>query len=154
MSEIRQAVQQDLKLIVNWTIKLHQHEDDGVLPVSDDLSEKLTQWLTKEMQNPNCLFLVAEVNQQPIGFIMACSIINDNGFLKSQIKGLIQLLWVDEKYRKSTVGKSLVNEILTCFKEINISHVECSYTANNQLAKNFWQSIGFIESSMTARKVL
>lgn len=154
MANIRQATLDDLSLIVNWTEQVHGHEDDGSLPTREDFSENLNLWLRTELNNPNSIFLIAEVSSKPVGFIFASSVMNDNGFLEYLFKGVIQIIWVDEEHRHQRIAHHLLNEIEACFLSININYVECSFTVKNQLAKQFWAVEGFTPSAMTARKFL
>jgi len=156
---IREATQNDLDLIVQFTLSLHAHEDDGEITASEHFADNLSKWLLVEINNPQSLFLIAEKenskkNDSAVGFIGAASVINDNGFLTNPAKGLIQLLWVEEKSRKSKVAGNLVKEIEHCFKQVGIEYVECNYTCVNNLAEKFWDGLGYNKHSITARKFI
>ena len=150
----RQATINDLDIIAQYTFKLHQHEDDRIIAPHVDFLSNLKMWLSAELNNSRSLFLIAELDTIPIGFIGATSIINDNGFLANPIKGVIQLLWVEENYRKNRIAKKLVDEVEQCFKSIGIEYVECTYTAQNTLANSFWEKRGYEKNSITARKFI
>ncbi len=150
---IRETSVKDLEIITQFTLKLHQHEDDGEIPPHQNFSVNLRAWLSSGLKDSNALFLVAEKNQCPIGFISAVCVINDNGFSSSPIKGLIQLLWVEPEHRKNLTAEMLVKKVEACFKEMAIGVVECNYTSSNQLAESFWKKQGYKKSSMTARKI-
>ncbi len=150
----REASLADLDIITQFTYQLHQHEDDGQIPINKDFFSNLRKWLSTELANPRSLYLIAEHNQEPIGFIGATSIINDNGFMENPIKGVIQLVWIELEFRKNHIAEKLVDEVEHCFKQIGIDYVECSYTASNQLAQGFWGKQGYEKNSITARKVI
>lgn len=161
---IRTANIDDLELILKFTLKLHDHENDKIVATHDRFEKNLEKWLIAELSNPQSLFLVAIVNDilpsnseidhsRTIGFVGATSIINDNGFLKDPIKGVINLLWVEEKYRKLNIAKSLIENIEECFKNIGINYFECTYTNNNQLARKFWNELGYQCHAVMARKI-
>ncbi len=154
MLTFRQASEQDLEQITDWTLKLHHHEDDASLAVNEQFNQHLKQWLSLEIANPNYLFLIAEINQQPIGFIAATSVLNDNGFLRAPIKGVVQLIWVDTEYRQQNIASQLVDEVQKCFESIGITYIECSYTINNNEAQKFWQKKHFQPFSISARKLI
>lgn len=154
VSTIRQATAIDLKTITQYTLELHQHEDDGTIQAHQNFYLNLKKWLSTELANPRSLFLMAEKDNNPIGFIGATSIINDNGFLASPIKGVIQLLWVEPEFRNNHIANKLVDEVEHCFNEIGIEYVECSYTASNQLAEAFWEKHGYKKNSVTSRKLI
>ncbi len=154
MLEIRQAAYSDLALIVSWTTKLHTHEDDGSIEVHENFSDNLFLWLKNELENSNSLFLIACDGATPMGFISGTSSINDNGLLKHSLKGIVQILWVEKPFRKMGVASQLLQSLTHCFQETGINYLECSYTLKNKLGRNFWLQNGFVENSITARKLL
>ncbi|TQV84854.1 GNAT family N-acetyltransferase [Aliikangiella coralliicola] len=154
MLDIRQANTEDIELIFQWTLQLHHHEDDGELKAHADFPVHLKQWLSGQLEDTGNLCLIAEVDAQPIGFILASSIINDNGFLESPAKGIIQLLWINEDHRKQHIADTLVSEIEQCFISVGIGYIECNYTSHNNLAKSFWDKQGYLQRTVTARKML
>jgi len=154
MFEIRQATEEDLALLLKWTILLHSHEDDGEIETHPNFEKNLEKWLSSEITNSNCLCLIAEIDAKPKGFIFANSVINDNGFLAIPIKGIIHLLWVDLDCRKMKIAEKLVAAVEECFKSVGITLAECNYTSNNNLAKSFWESQNYRQSAVTARKLL
>lgn len=151
---LREASESDLDIITQYTIKLHQHEDDNRIKPHQDFIVNLERWLSSELTNPRSLFLIATQDAVPVGFIGATSIINDNGFLASPMKGIIQLIWVEPDYRKQGLAELFVDEIEHCFKELGIEYVECSYTIKNVHAKHFWTKMNYEQNSITARKFM
>ena len=151
---IRQAKIDDLPLLVEWTLKLHKHEDDGTLQTHPEFHTKITHWITLEIENPASLYLIAESNGNAIGFLGASQVLNDNGFLLEPTKGIIQLLWIEAEWRKSGVADGLVSEVESCFRNIGVRYVECTFTSSNQLAKNFWSKKAYQNFSISARKFL
>jgi len=154
MIDICQAKPEDLDFIFASTLSLHYHEDDGDLKSHAQFEQNLKRWLSLEMENPNSLFLTAKIDQSPVGFICASSMVNDNGLLEASLKGLVSLLWVEPEFRGKNIASMLLNKTESCLKEIGVSYIECSYTDNNELAKNFWSKQGYFARSVTARKVL
>ncbi len=154
VSTIREATIDDIDTMTQYTFKLHQHEDDGTVQAHQDFYLNLKNWLSIELDNPRSLFLIAEKDNHPIGFVGATSIINDNGFLASPLKGVIQLLWIEPEYRNNRIAEKLVDEVEHCFREIGVEYVECTYTSSNQQAKIFWGKRGYDESSINARKFI
>ena len=151
---IRQCTLADLACITEFTLKLHHHEKNDQLLLHSNFKTNLKHWLESELNNTNSLLLIAEVDGEAIGFIAATSVINDNGFLKEPLKGVVQLLWVEEEYRKKKTAESLLNNVEACFVENGIKYVECSFTNNNNLAKAFWQTHGYSAISTMSRKIL
>lgn len=154
MLEIGQATTDDLDAIYNWTLQLHNHEDDSQLDVGANFEQNLKRWVEQELNNINSLYLVARYKNRPVGFIGATTVINDSGFLDIPMKGIVQLIWVDKEHRQLNIALRLLEEIENCFKSIDIKYIECTFTVNNELAKSFWGKSGFIPFSTSARKIL
>lgn len=152
--EYRQAQETDIDLLVNFTNLIHCHEDDGQIPTHQHFLKNLKKWLLIEIENPQSLIIIASKKAQPVGFILATTVVNDNGFLDYPLKGIIQLLWVEPKFRGGAIANELVTQVEVCFKENQIRYVECSYTVNNKLGANFWTKKGYLKNSITARKFL
>ena len=152
--DIYQASLDDINLICEWTLKLHQHEDDGRLEVNSNFDANIKKWLTQELNNLNSLVLIALVNNQPAGFIFSTSVINDNGFLAAPLKGIIHLLWVEPEFRQKNIAAKLLSEVENCLRTIGATYIECNYTANNNLAKTFWSKNNYFQSAITAKKIL
>ncbi len=152
--DIAQVTAEDIDLITRWTIALHQHEDDGKLKPHQHFEKNLKKWLSLEIDNNNSLFLLALIKQKPVGFIAGTSIINDNGLIAAPLKGFIQLLWVEEPFRKQKIAHSLLESIENCFLSIGIEYIECQYTKKNNLAHQFWQDKGYKANALIARKII
>ena len=153
--KLRQATKSDLEQVFAWTLKIHQHEDDGSLNVHPEFETHLKAWIEEELGNRQCLYLLAETDdQQGLGFIGSHTVINDNGLLKDPLKGVIHLLWVDADYRNNGLAQTLVARVEDCFRELGVGYIECSYTACNQIGERFWAANGFQPVTITARKFI
>jgi len=152
--QIREATIEDQNLITDYTLQLHHHESDISVEPHPNFENNLSAWILSELSNSQSLFLIATIDNLPIGFIGASSQINDNGFVKNPIKGIIQLLWVEPAYRQQHVAEQLLTNIDACFVELGIKYIECSFTATNTLAENFWMNNGYKITSLTARKII
>jgi ribosomal protein S18 acetylase RimI-like enzyme len=162
---IREAIEQDIEIILQQTLKLHFHENDEEIPVHPNFEQNLKKWLEFELKNPQSLVLIVEdklekkslpMHTKPIsiGFICATSVINDNGFLENPVKGVIQLIWIEEQYRRKKIAEQLIENIERCFKGLGINYVEATYTNKNKLAAEFWNQNLYKPNSITVRKIL
>jgi len=152
--QYHQATETDINTLVEFTNQIHQHEDDGQIPTHQHFIENLQKWLISEINNSQSLIIIASQAQQTVGFILASTVVNDNGFLEYPLKGIIQLLWVEPQFRRSAVADALVSQVEVCFQENQIPYIECSYTANNEIGANFWTNKAYLKTSITARKIL
>lgn len=137
---IRQATENDLDCLLDWSIKLHQHEQPQILKPSESFETNLKHWLSNELTNPNSLFLIADHQNKPSGFISGTVQLLDNGFTELKTKGYIQLLWVEQDARKERIAQQLLSIMELSLKECGIEYIECCHTANNNLAECFWQN--------------
>ncbi len=151
---IRQAESDDLEQLHQWSLQLHQHEQPQILTPHSEFETRLKHWLENDLNSENSLTLIGELNSVAVGFILGSIEMMPSGFTEQAIKGWIKLLWVDPEYRKQGVAKQLVSAIESCFKECHVHYVECHYTANNQLAQHYWQSVGYTPTTVTAGKIL
>ena len=152
--ELRQANSDDLEIIISFTHAIHLQEDDGKIPPHRNFTTNLKSWLALELENSLSLFLIAEVETKPVGFIGATTVINDNGFLENPTKGVINLIWVNKENRRKHLAKKLVSTIENCFLENSVNLIECSFTQSNLLANKFWSNAGYEVHSLTARKII
>jgi len=150
----RQANVADLDLLLTKTLELHQHEDTGLLPHAEHFESKLRSWLEHCLGDTNYLFILAYDGQTFAGFVGLTSVINDNGFLKYPLKGLIQLLWVEPEFRGLGIAGQLLRMAESCLKDIGVGFIEVNYTASNQLAQSFWQKSGYSPYATTVVKLL
>jgi ribosomal protein S18 acetylase RimI-like enzyme len=151
---IRECSQQDLDIVTNYTLSLHQHENEKGIQAHPNLKTNIRKWLQSEIDSTNSLILIAETDGNPIGFVCATTTINDNGFIAQPLKGIIQLLWVEEPNRQKKVAEKLIATIELCLQEAGVSYVECTYVDGNLSAKHFWRNQGYQVTSLTCRKFL
>ena len=88
----------------------------------------------------NNIFYVYEQDNKIVGYVYA-KILNDGTMVKS--KAVIDALYVDEKYRKKGIAKSLLNKVLERLSEYDISSMEISVMSKNTVAKKLYESLGF-----------
>lgn len=151
---IRECTPDDLDTVTQYTLALHYHENETGIQPHPDLTDNLKRWLEAEIFSNNSLILIAEIDNKPIGFICAATVINDNGLIAQPLKGVIQLLWIEPVYRKKKAAEELVKMVEICLQETGVTYVECSFVEGNSMAKNFWGNQGYQVSSMTCRKFL
>ncbi len=151
---IRECSPDDLDTIIQYTLALHRHENETDLQPHPNLSDNLKKWLEAEIFSNNSLILIAEIDNKPVGFICAATVINDNGLIAQPLKGVIQLLWIEPAYRKQKLANELVKMVELCLQESGVTYVECSFVEGNSMAKNFWSEQGYQIAALTCRKFL
>lgn len=79
-------------------------------------------------------FIVATLNDEVIGYIVATILFEDADILK---------IIVDTKYRRCGVGKKLIENLLSICKENGVKKLHLEVRTDNSNAINFYESLGF-----------
>jgi ribosomal protein S18 acetylase RimI-like enzyme len=92
-------------------------------------------------------FLVAELNQKIIGFIYGRESKNIHGEVLRKWKatrvGSVEVLAVEEKYRRRGIGSQLLKSLFQAFTERGIDTVTLSTPAEEIAAKRLYDKLGF-----------
>jgi len=161
MSEysFREASINDLPLILKWTEQLMDHEalaDDLELPLTNNISELLQDWLKNLISDDNSLIIVAMDNilNIPQGLIIGYLQQQPNKFSQFTLHGVIQMVWVEKEHRKKGLAKQLVIHMEDTFKNLQIPYCEIQYSDSNKEAKAFWNKLNYQPVSHNCRKFL
>jgi GNAT superfamily N-acetyltransferase len=116
-------------------------------------TEDMTARTAEISLQPNSKTVVAEVNNQIVGFmgITKCLSWEQNGcFVR------IQALVVSEQYRKLGIGKSLIDYAESWAKEMDAKHLvlNCGNRPERDSAHKFYSKIGFEAKSMGYKREL
>jgi len=155
----REAGIEDLPLILQWTQDLMVHEalDSSIeLPLTDNISELLEDWLKNLITDNNSLIIIAmdQTQQIPLGIIIGYLQLQPNNFTVFDMHGVIQMVWVDKEQRKKGLAMQLVQHMEDTFKNLNISYCEIQYSSSNKEAQGFWCKAGYQVVSQNCRKML
>ena len=131
----REATVSDLNLINQWTLDLIEHEalDASIeLPLKTDYKEKVFQWLSTLINSENALFILAEnTNSELHGCVLGMLQLVPNEFIDFTMQGLIQMVWVDKKYRRAGLAGQLVKQMEDSFKTLGVPYCEISFSVAN-----------------------
>ena len=151
MVKIRKALLKDLEIIYNLNVDLAKHElrFDPIRkrPQKRKRYHHGYNKLREKLKKRDCQFLIAEDLGEPIGFIEGC-IKKSPSFYKYPRRGEIGPTFVKKEYRKKSIGRKLVKEMLSWFKSKNIKWIQLTTHAKNINSINFWKKIGFKEYSI------
>ena len=100
----------------------------------DDSKEGIEKFL---LRNPETCF-VAEENKKIVGVILSG---NDGR------RGYIYHTSVNPKCRKQGIGKSLVDAVLSAFKDLGINKIALVVFEKNKDGNVFWEKLGFTSRS-------
>lgn len=115
-------------------------------PYSSGLAKTITQaqsWASKFIETDTSLALLAEVDEEIIGCILAEIAITTMPSSGLEKVGHIQLCWIEENYRQQNCALLLSQQVESWFASKNITHIELSYMVGNVIAGEVWRRLGY-----------
>lgn len=156
---MREALQKDIPYVAECFVNISQHiksiaSDPYINGLPDKVNEVTLDIASSYVGNNNSFTLIAERNGINIGCIAAK--IESTSFPPSGIGkiGNIAICWVASEYRKKNIAKELVAKVEEWFSEKDIKIVELSYLAQNAIASDAWEKIGYTPFRVFSHKVL
>lgn len=89
------------------------------------------------------LFLIAEVDNRPVGYAMLMHHVGSCAFNTPDLVGEVQTLSILPEYRSQGIGDALMGEALRLFRTKGLSQVSIGVFANNDGAIRFYERYGF-----------
>jgi len=159
---IRQAEERDLEHIVSFSKKLSDFNWENHSPACKyDDYELVMQAVGKKWQaifqnkDENILFLVAENDQKPLGYLVARIYEEDRAADAGTGRvGLIEKLFLSEEARGDSLGQKLMDEVMGWFQSKDVRRVRVEPYAWNERAKAFYEKNGFMEYSVVFEKFI
>jgi len=154
---IRTAKNKDLDPLTGLFIDLIKHEG-AITPALKTLDKKSILGIKKYVKKCinskyNHFLLLAEIEGKAAGFINFQ--IKDRPKIYTVKKiGYVSDLFVSQKYRKKSVGKSLMSKATKLFKSKGIKHICLNVLSGNKSASGFYEKYGFTEFKKELIKTL
>jgi ribosomal protein S18 acetylase RimI-like enzyme len=150
---IREATNKDLESLSKLGHKLSKYEAgcDSKLKIKILTVRQKKLEFTKKLKNQNTKIMVAESDNNLIGYCLGI-IEKPNNFDINKI-GHINSYFVDDKFRRKSVGKKLIIGMLNWFKKRRIKVVELGVLHAN-ISKEIWKKIGFQDYYIKMRKLI
>ena len=144
--KVRKANKNDIDSIVELNKKLidYHRRKDKYYKYTSETRKIFRDYLSKIMKKKNVRIIVAEVNGEIIGYFVG-SIGKAKPFTSFKKIGRISDAFVEEKFRKSGIGKSMFDELLSWFKKNKVKYVELFVDSKNQAGIKAWRKFGFRE---------
>ena len=154
-ASIRRAKQRDIETIQEFGSKLLNYERnnfDSSLDSDWAFSDEAKIKYLDAIQNK--YVSIAEADGRPIGFLIG-SIIEPKTSDARQIKqAYLQNLYVDEDFRKTGIGKDLVENFKEYCRNEGVKRLNVSVLAANEVAVNFYNIVGFKPRSLNLSQEL
>ncbi|MCR8858516.1 GNAT family N-acetyltransferase [Bacillus pseudomycoides] len=134
----------EIEIIRNTLDKLHEYHNSKSNFFSGDypritFEERIEEYKKNSKYGEYRIELLIESETDNIlGFCIAYS---------KKVSGKIEVLFVDEKYRRNGLGLKLMNSAVEWFKEKQIYEIELTVVYGNE-AVSFYQKLGFYPRSI------
>jgi GNAT superfamily N-acetyltransferase len=148
---IRHAKVTDLDLIMDLHVSLWDHlelSSTRVWKYTDERKKRLQKELETRLRNENTLTILAEINNETIGY--AQGVVTHRTEYLPKIIGTVSTLFVKEKFRRKGVGSRLLLQICRFFKDQKVNNVYLRYVVGNVEGEQFWQDLEFEPILVTA----
>lgn len=148
--EFRNGEDKDAPELVKMLIELERHmakTNPNYWLRSEDVLEKTMLNRCKEYlgdKNTKVSIAISPNSNKLVG--MAIGVVEYHKDSPVQIVGNIHNIWVDTKYRSRNVGKKLVADLVSFFKERKVEELLLDYSHGNIEAEMFWKKLGYTPS--------
>lgn len=138
---IKKASIKDAKELNNLLTKLIQDEKKYDKNINENF--KVISFYENLIENDDNCALVALVNDEIVGYIYGYITHNDSTYINDV--AYLDAMFVDIKYRKNGIGRSLVQEFKKWAKDKGAKYIELKVCSNNIDAVNLYEKENFLE---------
>jgi GNAT superfamily N-acetyltransferase len=147
--EIRPANPEDVPGVLPMVARiaaLHQQWDPAKFGYKDHPEQMYRGWLTARAGDPRSVFLVADRDGKPVGFLIA-TIEDEIPIYRLSEFGFIHDIWVEPEYRNEGIGRQLVMLAIEKFRHLGVKQVRGDTAAANDPARGLLESCGMRPST-------
>ncbi len=106
--------------------------------------EDMIQFFQSIVEDEHFYFYIIEDENNPIGYVFfEHKHYKENVFRKAYQSMYIHQISISKAARNKGYGRKLMDKIISLANEKQISKIELDYWANNELAKSFYEKLGF-----------
>lgn len=106
----------------------------------------ITNHFNKMLNDRNIILLGYYSDKEIVGYILIRKIDENTCLLDG--------LYVLEKYRNKGIGNSLLNEAIKRSKRLNVKYIDINVMEKNEIAKQIYKKLNFIEYEIKLRKTI
>jgi len=151
---IRKATIKDIETLAQMNFKFQISEkeiSDRLLEIKD--INYLKEHLKKQLKQSNFIFIVAEEEGMPVGFMKG--LIEEESYYEGTKKvGYPSMAYVDENYREKKIGEKMLDYLIDEFKKSGVDIITAFVNASNKKALKLVNKKGFDIQSYEFRKIL
>lgn len=141
---VRQARRQDMGAIAKmWAalVAYHQELDPRLPPAAAGGSDRYARRLEERLHDPLTRILVAEIDQQVVGYVLAMVVDLLGEMFVQESCGFVADIFVMPEHRKRGVGRALIDELMVWFANRDVRYYEWHVAARNEAAQAFWNAL-------------
>lgn len=107
--------------------------------------EPIRDFFKKIIDDPKQIFLLAELDEDPVGYVwMTVRESTDSTFKRASKSLYIHQISVNQNSSNKGVGTKLITHIEQIAKDIGATKLELDYWIENTIAKDFYKKSGFV----------
>jgi ribosomal protein S18 acetylase RimI-like enzyme len=145
----RHATPRDIDILESLYRSLEREMADlhAMWPIADGLDEPVRDSFLAELDDPDTLILIGEIDGYPFGFLLARveETLTQGG---GQQVGAIRAIFVDHEAREVAVGEAMRDMVMDELRKRGITKFDAHVLPGHRLAKNFFESGGFSARSI------
>lgn len=143
---IRKASSADLEALLTWGYNLYEAEKNFE-PLMLFSYEEARARYSNQINNPDCLFLIAELNGKAIGYLYAH--LDKVPYIETDKKEcFLEVIYLEPEARGKGISTQLINNCIHWATENNALRVRCDIFAKNQASIKTFEKSGFELSSV------
>jgi ribosomal protein S18 acetylase RimI-like enzyme len=155
--KIRKATPHDIEGILKLKLRLKSQDikTDPYLRPIDEVRDVYKKYLIHDlkMREIDRIVLVAVEDRKIIAYIRG-TLTKTLHVLNVKLRGVIDNLYVEEKYRRKGVAKNLIEELMKWFKGKNVDVMTVHVYPLNSKAIALYKKLGFKEYSLNMNRRL
>jgi len=150
---IRRASKSDKTKLLKWGKELWQVEKQFE-PLLKHSEKEADERYSNELENPKALFLVAEFNGEPVGYLYSYLKKNQNYLQDAGLYCELEVIYIDKKARKKGLADRLIEECIKWAKDKGAKHVKAGVYVKNTSSLRLLGKKGFENYHITLLKSL
>lgn len=142
---IRRADKGDADALAEMWLSLvafHQQLSEDLPGAARGGEHRYVRRIMERLDDPYTCALVAEWEGQVVGFVLGMVIDLMPDIFDQKPSGFLADIYVESQVRRQGVGRSLVNELMSWFRQCGIQTFDWHVSSNNPEGLAFWRSMG------------
>ncbi len=132
-------------------VAYHRELDASLPPAAPQGARRYARRLIDRLDDPMSRVLVAEVDDKVVGYVLGVVVDLAPEMFSQEPSGFLADIFVDAEYRRTGVGRALVEALTVWFHEKGLSYYEWHVAARNEESLAFWRNLGGREVMLRMR---